>query len=153
MWKEWLWTNLRYFPRIFLEGLSNITKTTVRTASCWADLYLGPPEQERILTTWWWLLVVAQCSVTTPWVFYDVQAQLLYSMSEEGRSIFWEVIVLVILSKKVCMYMCLILNSFRYRAISLYSTLYTLNRRATCHVLTWVTKCIHVESGIFKNVL
>jgi hypothetical protein len=37
-------------------------------------------------------------------------------------SIFWEVIVSVILSKKVYMYMCPIPNGFRDRAISLYSS-------------------------------
>jgi hypothetical protein len=37
-------------------------------------------------------------------------------------SIFWEVIVSVILSKEVYMYMCSILNSFRDGAISLYSS-------------------------------
>jgi hypothetical protein len=42
-------------------------------------------------------------------------------ISQEERSVLWEVIVLVILSKKVCMYKCLIPNGFRGRAISLYS--------------------------------
>jgi hypothetical protein len=41
-------------------------------------------------------------------------------MSEEERSVFWEVIALVILSKKVYMHMCPIPNGFRDRAISLY---------------------------------
>jgi hypothetical protein len=43
-------------------------------------------------------------------------------MSHEERSIFWEVIVSVILSKKVYMYLCPISNCFRDRAISLYSS-------------------------------
>jgi hypothetical protein len=71
-------------------------------------------------------------------------------VSQEERSIFWEVIVLVILSKNVYVYMCPILNGFRDRAISLYSTLY---RQATHHVLTRVAKHIDVHSGIFENVL
>jgi hypothetical protein len=37
-------------------------------------------------------------------------------------TIFWEVIVSVILSKKVYMYMCPIPNGFRDKAISLYSS-------------------------------
>jgi hypothetical protein len=41
-------------------------------------------------------------------------------MLQEERSIFWEVIVLVILSKKVCMHMYPIPDGFRDRAISLY---------------------------------
>jgi len=36
----------------------------------------------------------------------------LYRMSQEEMSVFWEVIVSVILSKKVCMYMCSIPNGF-----------------------------------------
>jgi hypothetical protein len=42
---------------------------------------------------------------------------LLYRVSQEERSIFWEVIVSVILSKKVYMHMCPIPNGFRDRAI------------------------------------
>jgi hypothetical protein len=41
----------------------------------------------------------------------------MYRVSQEGRSIFWEVIVSVILSKKLYMNMCPIPNSFRDRAI------------------------------------
>jgi hypothetical protein len=40
-------------------------------------------------------------------------------MSQEERSIFWEVIISVILSKKKKVYMCHIPNRFRDRAISL----------------------------------
>jgi hypothetical protein len=40
-------------------------------------------------------------------------------VSQEERSVFWEVIVSVILSK-VYMYLCLIPSDFRDRAISLY---------------------------------
>jgi hypothetical protein len=43
-------------------------------------------------------------------------------VSQEERSIFWELIVSVILSKKVYMYMCPIPNDFRDRAISLYNS-------------------------------
>jgi hypothetical protein len=58
--------------------------------------------------------------------------------------------VLVILSKKVYMYMCSIPNGSGNRMISLYRTLY---RRATCHVLTQDAKCIDVDGGIFENVV
>jgi hypothetical protein len=47
----------------------------------------------------------------------------VYSVSQEERSIFWEVIVSVILSKKLYMNMCPIPNGFRERAIWLYSGL------------------------------
>ncbi|PNF31997.1 hypothetical protein B7P43_G06550, partial [Cryptotermes secundus] len=80
-------------------------------------------------------------------------------VSQKERSIFWEVIVSVILSKKLYMYMCPIPNSFRDTAISLYSTLTlntvhcTLYRRATRHVLTRGAKCIVFDGGIFENIL
>jgi hypothetical protein len=72
----------------------------------------------------------------------------LYRVSQEQRSIFWEVTVSVILSRKVCMYMYPIPNGFRDRA--LHCTLY---RRATRHVLTRVAKCIDVDGENFENVL
>jgi hypothetical protein len=43
-------------------------------------------------------------------------------VSQEEKSIFCEVILSAILSKKVYMYMCSIPNGFRDRAISLYSS-------------------------------
>jgi hypothetical protein len=76
----------------------------------------------------------------------NIDLKNLYRVSQEGRSIFWEVIVSVTLSKKVYMYMCPIPNGFRDSAISLY-------RGATRHVLTRVAKCIDVDGGIFENVL
>jgi hypothetical protein len=53
----------------------------------------------------------------------------LYRVSQEDRSIFWEVIVSIILSKKVYMYMCPIRNGFRDRAISF---IHTLHFRPQC---------------------
>ena len=47
----------------------------------------------------------------------------LYRVSQEERSIFWEVMVSVILSKKLYMNMCPIPNGFRDRAILLFSGL------------------------------
>jgi hypothetical protein len=79
-------------------------------------------------------------------IFYNA----MYRMSQEERSVFWEVIVPVILSKNLYKYMSPILNGFQDRAVSLYSTTY---RRATCHVLIRVAKCIDVDGGIFENVL
>jgi hypothetical protein len=45
----------------------------------------------------------------------------LYRVSQEEMLIFWEVIVWVILNKKLYIYMCPIPNGFRDRAISLYT--------------------------------
>jgi hypothetical protein len=72
-------------------------------------------------------------------------------VSQEERSIFWEVIVSVILNKKVCMYMCPIPNGFRARAISLYRNI-KMHSDATRHVLTEVAKSIDVGGGSFENV-
>jgi hypothetical protein len=47
---------------------------------------------------------------------------LLYRVSEKERSVFWKVIVSVILSKKEYMYLCPIPRCFRERAISLFSS-------------------------------
>jgi hypothetical protein len=54
--------------------------------------------------------------------FVNVKAGGIYRVSQEERSIFWEVIVSVILSKEVYMYVCPIPNGFRDRATSLYSS-------------------------------
>jgi hypothetical protein len=48
---------------------------------------------------------------------------VVHRVSQEERSIFWEVIVSVILNKKLYMNMCPISNGFRDRAIWLYSGL------------------------------
>jgi hypothetical protein len=55
-------------------------------------------------------------------------------MSQEERLIFWGggVIVSAILCSKLYMYMCPILNGFRDRAISLYSTLFTVQYTVHC---------------------
>jgi hypothetical protein len=45
-----------------------------------------------------------------------------YRVSQEERSVFWEVILSVILSKKLYMYMYPTPNGFRDTAISLYSS-------------------------------
>jgi len=42
---------------------------------------------------------------------------VIYRVSQEERSIFWDVIVSVILSKNVYVNMCPILNGFRDRGI------------------------------------
>jgi hypothetical protein len=78
----------------------------------------------------------------------------MYRVVQEERSIFLEVIVSVILSKKLYMCMCPIPNGFRVRAIPLYSSTVVREdalRRATCHVLSRVTKCIDADGGIFEK--
>jgi hypothetical protein len=55
----------------------------------------------------------------------------VYRVSQEESSIFWEIIISSILSKKVYIYMFPIPNGFRDRAISVYSTLYTVQTSNT----------------------
>ena len=59
-------------------------------------------------------LVINKCVTTV---------KVSYRVSHEERSIFWAVIISLILSKKVYMYMCPNPNGFRERTISLYSSL------------------------------
>jgi hypothetical protein len=54
-------------------------------------------------------------------MLYDYYG-VLYCVSQNERSILWEVIISVILSKKLYMYVCLLPNCFRDTAISLYSS-------------------------------
>jgi hypothetical protein len=85
-------------------------------------------------------------------------------VSQEEWSIFWEVIASVILSKKrstcIYMYMCSIPNGFRDRAISLYSTLYTVQTSNTLcphtsckvHWCWWwnFRKCIIILNKLYE---
>jgi hypothetical protein len=75
------------------------------------------PWKIDIFTTWfvYWRKQIHTCTM------YHVRVSI-YRLSEEGRSIFWEVIVSVIIKQKVYMYMCSVTNGFRDRAISLYSS-------------------------------
>jgi hypothetical protein len=59
---------------------------------------------------------------------------VIYKVSQEESSIFWEVIVSVILTKKVYTYMCPIPNSFRDTAISLYSAKIVDKKEIVCTV-------------------
>jgi hypothetical protein len=76
-------------------------------------------------------------------------------VSQEERSIFWEVTVSVILSKKMHMRMRPIPNGFRDTAMNVIALIMEHQnalRRATRHVLTSAAKCIGVEGGIFENL-
>jgi hypothetical protein len=68
------------------------------------------------------------------------------------RSIFWEVTVSVIISKK-CICTCVLFRTVSKIELFNCTVHCTLYRRATRHVLTRVVKYIHVDGGIFDNVL
>jgi hypothetical protein len=70
--------------------------------------------------------------ITSGYVLYVYNiVNSIYKVSQEERSVFWGVMVSVILSKELYTYMCPIPNGLRERAISLYSTLYTVQTSNT----------------------
>jgi hypothetical protein len=152
MWKEWLWPNLRYYPIIFLERLRNITKTSVRIAGCWAEIWiwdlLNRKESSPLDDSFWWLHYVLwpfhvshKLWVSSSTLLQDVSCGKVNSLG--GHSISY--------SKQESVYVHgPIPNGFRDRDISLFSTQY---RRATRHVLTRVAKCIDADGRIFENEL
>jgi hypothetical protein len=86
--------------------------------------------------------------VTLSKLAYILSGLILYRVSQEERSIFWNVTMSVILSKK---YICACVLFRKASEIELVH--FTLNRRATRHVVTRVSDCIDAEGGIFENVL
>jgi hypothetical protein len=76
----------------------------------------------------------------------------LHRMSQEERSVFWEVIVSAILSKS-CICTCVLFRTVSELELFHCTVHCTLYRRATHHVFTRVAKCIDVDGGIFENVL
>ena len=70
----------------------------------------------------------------------------LYRVYQEERSIFWEVIVLIILSKNVYMSMCPIPNSFRVRAAWMYSNK-TVDKKEVLHLCTLSNYGIYCSSN------
>jgi hypothetical protein len=84
-------------------------------------------------------------SLTTSSIRYSLSFNTLtlYRMSQEGKSIFWEVIVSAIVSKTVYTYMYLIPNGFRDRAIWLYGSK-IVDRKEILHTVS--------NSGIYVQV-
>jgi hypothetical protein len=80
-------------------------------------------------------------------VVYEYLA-VLYRMSQEEKSVFWEVMVSDIMSNKVYMYMYPIPNGFRDRAISLYSALYTVHCTDEQHAMS----SHHMQSALILTV-
>jgi hypothetical protein len=76
----------------------------------------------------------------------------LYRMSQEEISIFWEVIVSVML-RKMCVCTCVLFRTVSEIELFHCTAHCTQYRRATRHVLTRVAKCIDVDCGNFENVL
>ena len=71
-------------------------------------------------------------------------------MSQEESSVFWEVIVSVILSKKLYMNMCPIPNGFRYRAIWMQTAKLLIRKRYYQYVLFLIPVFI-VQVGTVYN--
>jgi hypothetical protein len=86
-----------------------------------------------ILIKWMRIFTVFYCSnEDSNWITFV--HRIIHRMLQESRSIFWEVIVSVILSKEVCMYMRPIPNGFRDSAIPLWSPK-TVDKREILRVL------------------
>jgi hypothetical protein len=95
--------------------------------------------------------------VENHWLRVPREKYKLYRVSQEGRSIFWEVIILVILSKNLYMHMCHIPNVFRDRDISLYSSKLLIRKKYYALFLIPVfivqeTKLVHVRFEVSTAV-
>ena len=75
----------------------------------------------------------------------------IYSVSQEERSIFWEVIVSVILSKTIYMNMCPIPNGFRDRAIWMYNRK-IVDKRYYVYVLFLIPVFIVQVTGLVQFI-
>jgi hypothetical protein len=77
---------------------------------------------------------------------------LIYRMPQDERSIFWEVIVSFILSRK---WICTCILFWTVSEIELFHcTVHcTLYRRVPRYVLARVAKCIDIDGGILENIL
>jgi hypothetical protein len=109
------------FVGYFLLSVSFLSPLCAVYAECWAS-------QLQFSNIMLWI---------QNYVFY-------IQVSQEERSVFWEVIVSIILSKNV--YVRVLFRTVSELELLLY-------RWATCHVLTRAAKCINVDRGIFENVL
>jgi hypothetical protein len=79
----------------------------------------------------------------------------IYRMSQEEKSIFWEVIISVILSKKKKIYIYVnvsIPNDFQYRVISLYSSKIVDKKEILRTVSSTVIYCSSEKSGTVYQV-
>jgi hypothetical protein len=87
-------------------------------------------------------------------VLYEIDClrNYIYRVSEEERSLFWEVIVSVILSKQKSVYVHVSCSErfLRFHCTVVHSTVVVVAAR---HVLTRFAKCTDVDGGILKNVL
>jgi hypothetical protein len=72
-------------------------------------------------------------------------------MSQEERSIFWDVIVIVILIKE-CIRTCVLFRTVSEIELVHCAVHCTLYRRATRHI-TRVLKCTDADGGIFETVI
>jgi hypothetical protein len=90
------------------------------------------------------------CCFISPWnkvVPCDIRKHLKQRVSQEERSVFWEVIVSVILSKNVYMYMGPNTNGFRDRVISPYSS-YHLHRGTSRYTQMSNTPCPYMSCKV-----
>jgi hypothetical protein len=89
------------------------------------SLFLCSPSSSQCIPSNYIVLNCKEYSKVNNWqVNKDVSyKQIIYRISQQERSIFWEIIVSVILSKEIYIYMYPIPNGFRDRAITLHNIL------------------------------
>ena len=78
---------------------------------------------------------------------------VVYRVSQEERSVFWEVIVSVILSKKLYMNMCPIPNGFRDRAIWMQTAELLIRKRYYEYVLFLIPVFIVQVTELVKFII
>lgn len=71
---KWLWSTLKYYPSVCMEGLRKIIKILVRLAGCWAEIWVQDlPNVRRdsytllhnILSVMWCFMFVSRSAVQT----------------------------------------------------------------------------------------
>jgi hypothetical protein len=93
------------------------------------DVLIPPCDTVMIVVTVVILMLMTTIMMVVIIMMVIDECLVAHTVSQEERSIFWEVIVSVILSKKLFMYMCPIPDGFQDRVISLYSSKLLIRKR------------------------
>jgi hypothetical protein len=140
---------------LFLHESVKLNNTTIQNFFCWKSdellwlfktfIILWISQNRRLIHS-----PLSPIMLNEAQIFQPIFSQIMYSpfklnwllyiyrMIQEGRLIFWAVILSVIVRKKVHVNMCLIVNVYRDTA------------RDLC---TRVAKCTEVDGGIFEHLL
>jgi len=100
-----------YVPRVGYCVCCDISAGLIRPADLYATYYMGLFFDMRVSTS------------LNPFFSVPLHKPSVYRVSQEEISLFYKVIISVILNKKLCMYTYAIPNAFRDTVISLYRSL------------------------------